>query len=180
MCAAAGQLVDGLKKLGLTRIKGMFGAERAGQREGLGLDIDPNHPSPEGIRDHDGREADSAAPMDNNPVPGIRTALVDNGPEGSNEATPETSGRDGVELIGQADKIDIGVGKRDPLGKGTPTGETRLVVVIADMLIAGEALRAVTTTDCKGNRYPFATAPTVDLRTNLFDHTDQLVAWYMG
>jgi hypothetical protein len=68
---------------------------------------------------------------------------------------------------------------RHQLGERPPMAETRGETSVTDVQVTGSARRAETTTDREGDGHPFPTAPSVDLRPNLPNHTGHLVPGHM-
>ena len=94
------------------------------------------------IGDHDGGQAHAAAAVDRDPLPGGHPALIDDGAERGDKAAAEAGGGGEIDCLRQAHQIDIGVVDGNIFGEGAPMGEAGLKLVIADLVIAGVALRA--------------------------------------
>jgi hypothetical protein len=112
--------------------------------------------APMRVGDHHRREADPAAAVHDDPFAGRRASLHNHGTERGDEAAAEARRVDEAQALRQRNQVDVGVGERDVLGEGAPGGEARLEVVVADVLVAGEALRAVSAAHGKGHRDPVA------------------------
>ncbi len=59
-------------------------------------------------------------------------------------------------------------------------GEAGLELVIADLLVAGMALRTGAAAPDEGHRHPVADTPEGHVPAHRLDHPGQFVAWHMG
>jgi hypothetical protein len=73
---------------------------------------------------------------------GLDAALIDDRTKGRREPAAEAGCGDEIDLIGQTDKILVGVLYGDVLSETAPSGKPRLELTIADLLIAIPAVFA--------------------------------------
>src|SRR5260221_9329700 len=100
--------------------------------------------------DHDSGEPDPAAAMNREPLAGPRPSLIDDGAKRGDKAAAETRGGGEIEALWQAHQIDVGKVDGDQLSERAPMGETRLHLVVADVVIARVALGAMSTARNEG------------------------------
>ena len=104
--------------------------------------VNGDHVRPERNRDLDRGEPDAPAAVHGDPFVPTYPALLNDGAVGSGVAAAET-GRDGEgQLRRERHEIDVGSLERDELGKGAPVREPRLGLVVADLTVTRDALRA--------------------------------------
>jgi hypothetical protein len=99
--------------------------------------------------------------------------------EGRGEATAEAGRRGEVHVVGEGDQVHVGRVQGDDLGEGAPVREARLLLVGADLRIAGEAPLAAPATAHEGHGHTIARVPAGDLRPDLGDDPGELVPRHM-
>ena len=118
--------------------------------------------------------------MDGHAVASGHPALVHHAAESRHEPASQTRRFNKVQLIRQAHEIHVGVRHGHELGESSPSGESRLVFVITDVVIAGQALRADTTTAAEGHGHPVPDLP-VPNQAALFDNNaGEFVSRHVG
>ena len=155
---------------------GELGARLAGAAQRRVDDVDGDDPRARGRRDHHRRQPDPAAAVDREPLarrgPG-RPA----GPRGrrsrtGSRARPPSSN---VEAVRERDEVHVGPVDRDELGERAPVREARLGLAVADLVVAGEALRARAARAHERDRDPIARRPALDPVADGLDDAGQFV-----
>src|SRR5690606_32646218 len=129
--------------------------------------------------DHNRREAHAAAAVDHGPFSRTQAALIDDSPERGDKATAECRRFHVANFVRQPHEVGRCVGNGDVLGKAAPAGEAGLVIVVADLLVAGGALGAGAAAQGKGYRNPLADLPAAHLRPDGDDAPRELMARYV-
>jgi hypothetical protein len=129
-----------------------------------------------GDRDHDRREAHTAAAVHGHAAARLRPALVRYRAVSGGEAAAETRRGVEVERVRQPHPVDVGNVDDDQLGERPPMREPRLLLVVAHLLLAAKAGRASTARADERRRDPIAELPTADLASGLRDDAGELVA----
>ena len=181
MRAAAGQLAHGLDRVGLAaRVDAVHRADRLGQCQRLVVDVHADDVGPHGAGDHDGRKPHAAAAVHDHPLAAADPPLGHHGPVGGDEAAAQRGGLHVAHGLGQHDQIGVGVGDGHILGERSPGREAGLEVVVADVLVAGDALVAGAAADGEGHGDAFAHASLAHLLAHGHDLAGQLMAGHMG
>ena len=118
-------------------------AESGGSFERRRRDVDRHDPRAGCDRDLDRREPHAAAAVDRDPIARTYAALGHHGAIGRREAAAEARRGHEVHRIGQPDHVQVGAADCDELGERAPAAEARLELVVADLVIAGQAARAL-------------------------------------
>jgi hypothetical protein len=118
--------------------------------------------------------------MDCDPLPGGNFALSYKGPKRSHESTPETCCGDIIEFIWKADQINVGVMDGHKFGKRTPMSETRLELVVTDLMVARQTLGTNAATTNKRKGYSVANSPPTHIFSDLLNDSRDFVTGYMG
>ena len=120
--------IDRLGRVARPRVDRVRRAERAGELERLGVDVDRHHGGAERAGDHHRRQADAAAAVDRDPVAGADAAVLDDAANAVMKRQPSDRGLDEAERVRQADEVEVGARERDQLGERAPGGEAGLEV----------------------------------------------------
>lgn len=115
----------------------------ARQFQTIGANVDRHHTGSDGCADHDCGESDATAAVDGQPFTGLQATLHDNTAERGRETAAEAGGGCEIDGVREFDEVHIRMSDFDVLREGSPLRETGLGVVVADMLVAAVALRAV-------------------------------------
>ena len=89
------------------------------------------------VANHDCRQTNASAPVNRYPLSGRGLALIYDRTKGRRKAATQTGRRSEIQLLRQTHKIRIGVMNGHKLCKRSPVCETRLKLVLADLLIPG-------------------------------------------
>ena len=163
----------------LARVDHGCGPDFLCEFQNLRIDVHRNDPGAQRNGDHDGRQSDTPAAVDSNPHSGCHVALGDNRSIRGREAAPQTGRGHEAHIVRKAYKVDVGVMDRNVFGKGPPMGKTGLGLMVADLVIAGAALRAGAAGTHKWNGHAIALFPLGDPGSDLLDGAGQLVTRHM-
>jgi hypothetical protein len=144
------------------------------------LHVHRHHSRSQRHTDHDGGQTDAPGAVNRQPLPRFRAPLLDYGSPGRGEPASKAGRRDVVDAVRKRHEILRRMVHMDQLGKGPPPGETRLLLMVTDLLMAGEALGTATAPGDERNRDPLAHPPTPDRSAKLLDDPGQLMARNMG
>ena len=155
------------------------GTEAGGEFQRLGPYVDRDHAGTDGTRDHHRRQADPAAPVHGDPLPGPDTALFDHRAERRGEAASQSGRGDEIHRVGQPHEIDVGPFDGDEFGERPPGRETGLKLVVADLMVARGALRTGSARRDEGHRHPIADMPAAHVGSHGLNHARQFMAGHM-
>ena len=180
MRAALGDLLDSADHIGnLACIDGRHCAHLAREGELFFRQVDGDHVRTHGGRDHDGREPDTAAAMDRDPLAGLHAALIDDGAERGDKAAAEARGGGKIEFLGQRNEVRVGVVHRHIFRERAPGREAGLELLLADLMIAGMAFVAMSASADERHRDAVALLPACDVLSGRKHGARELVARHM-
>ncbi|MEY9198085.1 hypothetical protein ABIA16_003201 [Sinorhizobium fredii] len=135
--------------------------------------------APSGRGDHDRRKTDAAAAVHRHPFTASDAGLVGDRPEGCGEAAAEAGGGRKIHALRQVHEVLLGEVECDIFGEGTPMGEARLELRLADLLVAGAAFAAAAAAGNEGHGHPVADLVVEDAAPGGGDRSGQFVAGHM-
>ena len=138
--------------------------------------VDRDDPGARGDRDLDRGQSHAAAAVDGDPLAGLDAALGHDGAVRGREAAAEARGGHEVHRVGEPDHVQIRAPDCDELGERSPSAESRLELVVADLVIAGEAARALAAGAYEWHRHAVSGPPLGHARANRLDDPGELVA----
>jgi hypothetical protein len=142
--------------------------------------IDGDDPSIVCSGNHDRCKADTAAPVDGDPVSGSNPTLHDDASIRGGEPATQQSSRRTVDLLGDPYEVSVGISQTHVFGEASPGAESRLELIRTHLFVSVPARFASSAPGSKRNRYAIAHRPLVDMASN-FDHrSNQLVAGDVG
>jgi len=95
------------------------------------------------------------------------------------KATAETCGGRCIDTLRQAYEIHISIPNSDIFCKRTPSGESWLELIVADLLISAEARPTVATACHEGHGDSLPWFPILDILANFNNSAGKFVSWYM-
>jgi hypothetical protein len=140
-------------------------------------DIDCDNPCTDSAGNHDRRKPDTTATIDYDPLSSRNPSLIDYRAKRGSETTSQTGCDIEVQQIRQTNQIQICAMDGDILRKGSPVRKAWLILVLADLLIAAMALRAIAAPADKRNSDPITDPPVTNLITFRDNDARQLVPW---
>lgn len=179
--AAVGEITNlGDRVGGRGRFEGVDDPKITRGPERLAADIDGDDLSSRGKRDHGCGKSHASAAVDHDPFAGTDLSQGDDGAERGDEAATETGRLHEIERVREPDEIAVGVSQRDEFGEGTPTGESGLELVQANLGIPGQAGSAMAAATDKRHGDTISHLPAMNGGADGFDGARQFMAGHMG
>ena len=110
---------------------------------------------------------------------GCQSALDDHGAVRSGEATAKRRGFREPQRVREPDQIRLGVRDHDPLGERAPSGEPRLFLAIADLVVTCPTLCTRSARVDERGRHAIADRPSGDIDADLVDNTCELMTGHV-
>ena len=178
--AAARDLVDGFDDVWLrARVEHAIRADALREGQRLVLDVHANDVRPHRMGDHSRRQPHPAAAVDDDPLAGCSASLHHHRPERRDKAASQARRGHEVQRFRHAHQVDVGVRDGDVLRERSPRRESGLEIVVADVLVAGETLRATAAAHRERHSHAVPEFPAAGFLANGFDHTGQFVPWHV-
>ncbi len=153
----------------------MLGAEVTGPAESRPGHIHRDDPRAEGRADVHGRQADPAAAVHREPLPGPQPGVPGQRPVGGGEPAAQAGGGHGVHRVRQAHQVGVRGVDGHPLGERPGAGEPGLGLVRADLRLARPAVLTPAAAAGERHRDPVAGPPAGHRRASLGDGPGQFV-----
>ncbi len=118
--------------------------------------------------------------MDRNMLSASYLSLVHNRPEGGYKTAAQYRGRNIGNLVRELYQIHVGIVQRDIFSKGAPMCKAGLKLMIADLMVARNALSTVATATDKGNGDPVTDFEIADFGAFGDDDSGQFMAGDVG
>ena len=129
----------------------------------VGVGVDGQDPAAERHGDHHRRQPDTAAAVDGHPFARFHPSHEGDRAVGGGEATAQT-GRDvRGHFVGNPHQVEVGPRERHELGEGSPLGEPRLELPLADLCVASSAGAAPSAGQDERGRHAIVDLPPGDL-----------------
>ena len=154
----------------------MLRAELRGSGEGLRIPVHCHHPSAQRAGDHHHAEAYTPGTYHGDPLPVGDPSPADQRAVCRGEPASETGRGGKVDLLGDGHQVDIGIVERDVLSKRPPACEAWLLLIRADLSRPRPAPLAAPTAADERDGHPVADPPLTNLRTDLSNHSSELMA----
>jgi hypothetical protein len=156
-------------------VERVHGAEFACHRERRLVHVDGNRQGAERRGHHDGRQSHAAAAVNGDPFVHRGGALLGDGAIGGCQAAAEGGAGHVVDRVGQLDEIEIRETHGDELGERAPAGESRLVLLRADLRGAFAAVVARAASGDEGDRDALTGTPAFHIAADSHDVADELM-----
>ena len=175
--AATGGGEDGIRDaVGLAGINRCRRSESGGKLQLLAGDVDSDDASAKGAGNHYGGQANASATVYGHPLSRRQPALVDDGPVRGGETAAQAGGGDRIDSLWQANQVRLGVVDGDVLGERPPVREAGLKLMVAYLVVSRDTLGADAAAADKGERHSVAALPLGYVRSDVLNHSGQLVA----
>src|SRR5262245_33564125 len=117
--------------------------------------------------------------MHRDPFAGAQPRLLRDAAKRSHKAAAERRGLDEFHLVGKADEVYVGEWQGHIFGERAGSGESRLKLFFADLLVARETVNTGSAAERERGSHPVANPPSLRVGTNSGDHSGELVAGNM-